>query len=372
MKTLPVPKCDFIGLNDKIHLATGGEPPLLIHHRNAFELFAADKARGMDGYSNHWRVIDEVREQLSSLLKLKADEIALIGNASEGIIKVLSSIDWQPGDNVVSSKHDYASGRYALANLKLRGVELRLVSSRNWRIETDDLLKACDSNTKVLYISQVNALTGQLLDIKSLSENLNNTPTILILDASHALGIVPVQAALADFTVSSCYKFALGIHEGIFAWNSNRCPIFSPFGTGWAAATPGETPDSFILKPGARRAEFGNSGHLGAYLLRESLNYLNECGYTAVSNHVQTICRHMIQTMAELNLDVMTPATLGEQAGNAAFAHSDPSAVVSKAEEDGIILWGDNMRVRASVHVFTSIDDAQTFLDRLPNYINHS
>ena len=36
----------------------------------------------------------------------------------------------------------------------------------------------------------------------------------LILDASHTLGIVPVQGHLADFTVSSCYKFALGIHEG--------------------------------------------------------------------------------------------------------------------------------------------------------------
>ena len=58
---LPAPKGDFIGLDDKIHLATGGEPPLLHRHRDAFEAFAADKARGMDGYANHWRVVDAVR-----------------------------------------------------------------------------------------------------------------------------------------------------------------------------------------------------------------------------------------------------------------------------------------------------------------------
>ena len=42
---LPAPKSDFIGLEDKVHLATGGEPPLLVGHRDAFENFAADKAR---------------------------------------------------------------------------------------------------------------------------------------------------------------------------------------------------------------------------------------------------------------------------------------------------------------------------------------
>ena len=85
---LPAPKHDFIGLEGKIHLATGGEPPLLKRHRDAFEAFAADKANGMGGYASHWRVVDEVRKQLSPMMRLEAEEIGLIGNASEGIVKV--------------------------------------------------------------------------------------------------------------------------------------------------------------------------------------------------------------------------------------------------------------------------------------------
>ena len=367
---LPLPKSDFIGLDDKIHLATGGEPPLLTRHRDAFEAFAADKARGMDGYANHWRIVDAVRDRLAPMVGLSADEVGLIGNASEGIVKALSSIDWRTGDNVVVSERDYASGRYALASLVQRGVEVRMVGTRGWRIETDDLVERCDARTRAVYISQVNATTGQLIDIAPMSRTLADGPTMLLLDASHALGVVPVRGDLADFTVSSCYKFALGIHEGVFAWNKTRHPDFEPFGVGWAAANAGDSPDEFRPKDGARRVEFGNAGHLGAYLLRESLDYLGQCGLDAVTAHAQSLCRDMIDGMAALDLDVMTPAAPGEQAGNVAFACDNPAEIVAKAEADGIYVWGDNGRIRASAHVFTTQGDIETFLARLPGYLS--
>ena len=368
-QALPAPRSDFIGLEDKIHLATGGEPPLLTRHRDAFEAFAADKARGMDGYENHWRIVDMVRAQLAPMMGLAPKDIALIGNASEGIVKVLSSIEWRDGDNVVVSERDYASGRYALASLQDKGVEIRTVPARRWRIETDDLLAACDTRTRALYISQVNAMTGQLIDIAPLSTALAGSPTALLLDASHALGVVPVRGDLADFTVSSCYKFALGIHEGVFAWNQHRHPDFIPFGVGWAAASAGARADEFRRKPGAQRVEFGNAGHLGAYLLRESLDYLAGFGMEAVSGHAQGLCRQMITCMEANGLEVMTPSAPGEQAGNAAFVCEDPRAFVTKAEADGIYVWGDNGRVRVSAHLFTSNDDVETFLEKMPGYL---
>ena len=41
VRSLPAPKSDFIGLEGKVHLATGGEPPLLQAHRQAFERLGA-------------------------------------------------------------------------------------------------------------------------------------------------------------------------------------------------------------------------------------------------------------------------------------------------------------------------------------------
>jgi selenocysteine lyase/cysteine desulfurase len=368
-RTLPAPKSDFIGLEDKVHLAAGGEPPLLKAHRGAFERFAADKAGGFPGYHRHWEVIDEVRARIARWTGLEPGDIALLGNASEAIMRVVSSFDWRAGDNVVAPELDYASGRYALAGLKRQGVELRLVPADGWALRTGRLLAACDDRTRLVYISQVNAMTGQHADLAAISAGLGETPTALMVDASHALGAVPVHGELADFTVSCCYKFALGIHEGILAWNRRRRPDFTPLGAGWVSATAGAGPREFHLRQDAQRAEYGNAGHLGAYLLRESLDYLDSYGIDAIATHLRRLSGRLVEGMTTLGLEVMTPAEPESRAGNAAFVRSDTRAFIDKANADGILLWGDNGRIRASVHLYTTREDIELFLERLPGYL---
>jgi len=368
-RPLPAPPGDFIGLSGKVNLATGGEPPLLVAHRAAFERFAADKADGFEGYHRHWKVVDGVRARLAGMMGLEPDGIALPANASEAIMRVVSAIDWRPGDNAVVPRLDYASGRFALASLKPRGVELRLAEPEGWSQPVDRLLAACDGRTRLVYVSQVNALTGEHADIAAISAGLSGSGAVLVVDASHSLGVVPVHGDLADFTVSCCYKFLLGIHEGVLGWNRTRRPDFLPAGAGWFSGTAPEGPASYAPKPDARRAEYGNVGHLGAYLLAESLAYLESFGIDAIAAHVRHLNGRLVEGMVALGLDVMTPAEPRRRAGNAAFAHADPGSVVAAAAREGILVWGDNGRVRATAHLFTSAGDVDSFVDRLPAFL---
>ena len=156
---------------------------------------------------------------------------------------------------------------------------------RGWRIETGDLLAACDTRTRALYVSQVTSLTGQRLDIATLSAGLP-AGTMLIVDASHALGVVPVDGTLADVTVSSCYKYLCATQMGILAWNRARRPDFEPLAVGWCSGTDGPDHRAYTPHPDARRAQAGNSNHLDVYLLRASLDYLAGYGIPAISAHV--------------------------------------------------------------------------------------
>jgi selenocysteine lyase/cysteine desulfurase len=369
-RPLPAPKDDFIGLAGKVHLASGGEPPLLVKHRAAFEAFAADKARGYDGYWTHWDVDDEVRAQVARFMCLESGDIALLGNASDGIMSVVSGVDWRAGDNVVAPELDYASGRYAFASLKQRGVELRLVPARDWVLSEDDLLTACDDRTRLVYVSQVSALTGQHVSLEKLSAGLEARPAVLIVDASHAFGAVPLRGDLADFTVTACYKFALGIHEGILGWNRRRQPGFAPGGAGWASASGGATAAADVLRPDARRFEYGNAGHLGADLLRESVADMESVGIAALAGHNRALAERLIAGLTELGIEVMTPAGPENHAGNVCFRCADPEAAMRRAAEDGILVWSDNGRVRVSVHLFTTEQDVVTFLQRLPGFLS--
>lgn len=360
---LPAPRSDFIGLEDgRTHLATGGQPPLLTRHRDAFEAYAADKAAGAAGYQRHWQVGLEAKARLADLTGLPAEDHALIGSASEGIARALSAIDWQAGDNVVVSDKDYAAGRHAMLRLSVLGVEPRVVPARGWRIETGDLLAACDGRTRALYVSQVTSLTGQRLDIAALSAALAGGDTMLIVDASHALGVVPVDGRLADVTVSSCYKYLCATQMGILAWNRTRWPVFEPLAVGWASGT--DAPDGRAYHPhdDARRAQAGNSNHLDVYLLKASLDYLAGYGIPAIAGHVEALATRLHDGLSARGLELVTPADPAERAGNIAFAHADNAGIVARAAADGIHLWDGSGRVRCSVHLFNDDGDVDRLL----------
>ena len=357
-----VAKDDFVGLPGIAHLASGGQPPLLKRQRQAFEKFATDKSTGMVGYEHHWQVCNDVKAQLGTLTGLKPESFALIGNASEGIARVVSSLDWAEGDNTVVSSLDYASGRYALHSLERLGVHTRSIDPEGWTIREKDLIAACDERTRLLYVSQVNSLTGQHLDLSLLSSELHRRNIALLVDTSHALGVVPVDGSLCDFMVSSTYKFLLSPHSGVLAWNSHRWPDFRPAAVGWNSADPGSGTEPYALAPDARRAEIGNSNHLAVYLLHAALEYLLAIDTNQLQRHIDQITEHISGGLTDLDVNVITPVPAGSRGPNVSFIVEEPRHFVDAAANEGILLWGDNGRVRASAHAFVTNDDVDRLL----------
>ena len=145
-----VPKRDFIGLEGVVHLAAGGETPLLARHQAAFQRFGADKASGLARREGFDQTHARVRAHLARLLTMQPTDIALLGSASEGIAQVLSALDWQPGDTVVTAENEFPSGLYALARLRALGVELRTVATPSHYLHADDLIAACDDRTRLV------------------------------------------------------------------------------------------------------------------------------------------------------------------------------------------------------------------------------
>jgi cysteine desulfurase/selenocysteine lyase len=75
-----------------------------------------------------------------------------------------------------------------------------------------------------------------------------------------------------------------------------------------------------------------------------------------IERHVLALGGMLRDGLAKLRLDVLTPATERERAGNVAFAtdRSEPlEAALCKA---GVITWSGGGRLRLSVHAFN--DDA--------------
>ncbi|MGH2458492.1 MAG: aminotransferase class V-fold PLP-dependent enzyme [Chloroflexota bacterium] len=369
MTTALIDPSEFVGIEGTAHLCTGGEAPMLRTHLDALARFAADKGGGMAGRERMFEEYRRAKVGLSSFVNRPEGDIALLGSASEGVNVVAQSVDWRPGDNVVVADLEYPSLIYPWTRAAGRGVEIRVVPTRDWRIDLDDLRLAVDARTRVVSVSQVSYLTGQRLSLPAVADIAWQAGARLIVDATHALGVVPVDANLCDFLVSSCYKWLLAAHGvGVFVWNRSRVADLEPASVGWhSVASRGgiERPTAVALRPDADRFEIGNPSLPSVYILRNALARLFELTAREVEAHALDLGARLREGLIARGRVVTTPDSPNQRAGNTCFVAPDADALAVRLAEQGVQVWGSEGRIRVSGHVYNSSEDVARFFDAL-------
>ena len=374
MRTALVPRSDFLGLDGVTHLYTGAECPMLAEGAAALQEYAAHKTLAEAGRAHHATVAAGCKGALGRLLNVAPDEIAFVGSASDGINQVCSAIDFRPGDNVVVNDLEFPSITLPWLRLKGRGLEVRVVHHRQWDMPLEALLDAIDGRTRLVALSHVSYVTGLRHDIEALSARLRRTDALLLVDATQSLGVLPVPASVADFVVSSSYKWLLGTHGlGVLYWNRARTPNFEPAGIGWYSVDNLFAPDRcerYTLKGDAGRFETGYVNFPAIYALARSVPYLSEIGIPGIAKHALALGDVLIRGMDALDLEVMSPRDPKDRGASVSFAHERAVEIGGELATCGIHVWAGDGRVRASTHLFNDETDVATFLAALAEVLS--
>ena len=367
-----IPKSEFVGLDEFANLCAGGESVMLKSHRDAIEQFMFDKSRGEQARTLEAELVERARAKCARLFGARPEEITFLANASEGINNVAYGLDWRRGDNVVVADVEFPSGILPWTRLESQGVEVRIVRHKNWRIEIDDIAALIDERTRVVELSQVSMLTGQRIDLAALSRLVRSSNALLLLDATHAAGVVPVDASLADVMVSSCYKWLLGTHgAAVFYVNRETLPDFEPPFLGWnSPASHGgwEQPTAFELQPTLHRFQPGNAGFISIYILDNALDQLLGIGIDRIEAHALALSGQIRTAVEELGYELMTPAADAERAGNVCFLADDLERLRAELERRQVLVWGAYAgfgRLRASTHLYNDSSDVERFVAAL-------
>lgn len=372
-----IDKSLFTGLDKHVHLSAGGETPMLNSHRAAFDQFMQDKCRGEHARALINEKLNETRHQCASLLNADADDITFVSSASEGINIVAYGLEWKAGDNVVIADVEFGSGIYPWTTLKDKGVEVKIVRHKNWQISIEDIEAQIDTRTRLVLISHVSMFTGQRIPLKLLADAVHKRGAALVLDATHAVGVVPVDAQHADVVVSSCYKWMLGTHgTAIFYWNRNRLPdLNAPF-LGWnSPATAGGWRDPLtITQPNdASRFLSANPSYVSIYILNNALKNLLPLGRDAVEQHALSLTGRLREGICNLDLEqlgisMMTPKNASKRAGNICLASDKADEIAVALKKRGVLVWGaygGDARLRISAHVYNDTNDIDMCLEAL-------
>jgi cysteine desulfurase/selenocysteine lyase len=347
-----------------IHVCAGGETACLRRHDAALSRYLRDKSTGMAGRVAQEAEIDRARAGIARLWGVDAGSIGFVSNVAEGVSIVAESLDWRDGDNLVIDANEYPSVVGPFLMHRHPAVALRQARGT----EPDRLAACVDARTRVIGVSYVSYLTGERHDLRALRALADKVGALLVVDFTQAAGYLPIEAAVADFAFSACYKWLLGITGVAVAfWNRARQPAWSPATAGWHSFAPGsrgyDVPPP--LRDDAMRFTRGNPAHAPVYVLAEALDYLAAFDPAAIQAHVQSLTTLMLERLRALQIPTLTPSDPARHGASVCVPSERARAVVDRMAESGVLAWNGQGRVRFSFHGYNARGDVDRAVDAL-------
>jgi selenocysteine lyase/cysteine desulfurase len=167
--------------------------------------------------------VESVRRELAREFGCDAEELAITRNASEGLETVQLGLDLKPGDEILTTTHDYGRMLTTWRQRERRdGVVLRTVPFPFPPGSLDELYavfeRGVTPKTRVILLCHVTNLTGQIFPVARICRMARERGIEAIVDGAHAFAHFPFQHSDLD-----CDYYATSLHKWLFA----------PHGTGF-------------------------------------------------------------------------------------------------------------------------------------------
>lgn len=183
---------------------------------------------------------DRVRDGFRALLDDPGGDIALAGSTHDLVLRFLSAVDIPRRPRLVTTDGEFHTLRRQLARLGEEGVEVVRVPAAPVGTLAERLAAAVDGRTAAVLVSAVLFETSRIVpDLGSLAAACTGGGVELLVDAYHALGVVPFSVRArgleSAWVTGGGYKY-LQLGEGnCFLRLPAHAQSLRPVVTGWFA-----------------------------------------------------------------------------------------------------------------------------------------
>ena len=278
---------EFPVAREKIFLAHAGVCPLPRRVSDAIRDYAALCTEGDQETLLPAQQMRRTRELAARLLSAQPEEIAFVGPTSLALSFVAAGLDWKKNDNILIYLDDYPANVYPWLALAERGVQVRLLNTRQLgRIGPMDVLGQVDEQTRLVALASCHFVSGYRVDLNAIGQALHQRNIFLCVDAIQTLGAFPTTIQHVDFLAADGHKWLLGpcaagiffvrkslqerLRPAVFGWHNVRCPNYV-------------AQEDMVLRPDARRYEPGSQNLLGLVGLNAAMELLLEIGIDTIA-----------------------------------------------------------------------------------------
>jgi isopenicillin-N epimerase len=184
----------------------------------------------------HPELIAAVRERLAAYVGAAPADLILVPNATTAVNMVARSLDLQPGDEIVSTTHEYGGNeplwRYVCERHGARYVEVDTVPAR----AVDDLLGAVTPRTRALFVSHISSPTALRFPVEALCRRARDAGVLTIVDGAHAPGQIALDLDTlgADVYTGNCHKWLCAPKGAAFLYaRADAQQVLEPLAFSW-------------------------------------------------------------------------------------------------------------------------------------------
>jgi isopenicillin-N epimerase len=312
-------------------------------------------------------LLDEARAELAAFVGADADGLAFLPNATAAVNAVARSLDLGPGDEVLTTDHEYGATEMAWrdvceragATYVRRPVDVPCASA-------DDVAEAIwagvTDRTRAVFVSHITSLTAIRMPVEEVCRRARAAGIVSVVDGAHGPGQLDLDLAGlgADLYAGNCHKW-----------------LCAPKGSGFVYAAPAwrERLRPPVVSWGATSTHFGV--RIGSQGTRDPAAYL--AVPAAIRFHGELlagqrrVCHELLAEFRERLGTPLTPA--GDdwfgQMTSVELPPCDAEGVAGRLREEYAIEalvkeWNGRPLLRVSVQAYNTREDLQRLAEALP------
>ncbi|WP_407643429.1 kynureninase [Cytobacillus dafuensis] len=353
------------------------------------EMLDSWKEYGIDGWTEGkypWFTLSEhLGKLVAPLIHASADEVIVTGSTTTNLHQMVSTFYEPVGKKtkILADELTFPSDIYSLqSQLLLRGfnpdTHLIRVKSRDGRLlEEEDIIAAMSDEVALIVLPSVLYRSGQVLDMKRLTEEAHKRDIIIGFDLCHSIGAIPhyFNEWDVDFAVWCHYKYLNSGPGGVGGLYVNKRHFGKKPGlAGWFGSKKEKQFDMehlFTQAANAGAYQIGTPHVLSIAPLIGSIGMFEEAGIEKIRNkslHMTSYMMNLISfKLKDYGFSLGNPVEERRRGGHIYLEHTEAARICKALKMNGVIpdFRAPNGIRLAPVALYNSFEDVWKSIDIL-------
>jgi len=325
-------------------------------------------------------LLRQSRQALGEYLDAAADDLVYIPNATHGVNIVARSLALQPGDEILTTDHEYGACDYTWEFVCKKTGAAYIHQSIPLPVRSEDEIieqfwQGVTPRTRVIYLSHITSPTALRLPVEHICQRARQAGILTLVDGAHAPGQIPLDmgAVRADFYAGNCHKWLLSPKGAAFLYARREAqPLIEPLIVSWGYHATAETTS------GSQFIDYlqwtGTRDPAAALSVPSAIQFMRDHNWDKVRRECHALLRQAVERICALTdmhpLYPLDSDFYSQMAIAPLPLSADLTSLKSRLYDEyqvevPLIQWQDRKFVRISIQGYNTPSDVDALLEAL-------